>query len=180
MNSAPKKSNLGNALTPPSVVFSNRSLQDSIWATPEKRSTVSDKTPTQKDYGQREAKGARTRYEHISMEDALCSNQAERAGREKLRVFERKDMGLAGTFLTFPVSEKRISTSPWLDGTLQASKNGHAFHLRRRRSYPRLRHSVLAWWAGVEQEQTTGGVLPTEPEAPPEFEEHRFDFGILN
>ncbi|KAK2466723.1 hypothetical protein APHAL10511_000981 [Amanita phalloides] len=129
---------------------SNRSLQDSIWATPK---PFEDKTPTQKTHSQLVS------LLPSSDSNDFCSNQAERRTKEptlqeKIQAFERKSMGI----------------SPWFDGAFQLANNGHT-RLRRHRSFPRLRNSVLAWWAGV-QEQDSFGELPKEPDVASDFEEH--------
>lgn len=136
--------------------LSNRSLNDSIWATPTKMFIESDKTPTQKSYSQKMNQVQVQRGAPLN-EDELCSNQAVRAEKsnleEKMKAFERKNMGI----------------SPCLAGSLQVPQTGP--RMRRNRSYPRLRHSVLTWWAGVEEDQAAGQEPPTEPQNRSDLEE---------
>ncbi|PFH54131.1 hypothetical protein AMATHDRAFT_422 [Amanita thiersii Skay4041] len=142
-------------------LVSNRTLQDSIWATPKKTSADdNDKTPVQRRNSPRhikkDTKAPRICDEgkgNIGGED-LCSNKAkptlkELTLKEKIRAFELKNMGIY----------------PWLDGMFRGPNTGvRSSHLRRQRSYPGLRHTVLAWWAQVEQEQSTGVIPPNDPE----------------
>ncbi|KAF8350495.1 hypothetical protein F5887DRAFT_303300 [Amanita rubescens] len=138
--------------------LSNRSLQDSIWAKPSP-SKDKDKTPTRNTYTQIKPKELRAEYKQSPPNDDLCSNQAVRyleepTLQEKMKSFERKTVG----------------TLPCIDGAFEPPKNVRS-RLRRHRSSPRLRHSVLTWWAGVEQ-QGASGELPRELDEAPEFEEH--------
>ncbi|KAF8727281.1 hypothetical protein AX14_007411 [Amanita brunnescens Koide BX004] len=135
---------------------SNRSLQDSIWATP---TPSIDKTPTRNTYIRKKSQEVRAEHTQSSSIVNLSSNRAERYPEEstlqdKMKAFERKNMG----------------TLPWFDGAFQPPKDGRS-RLRRHRSYPRLRHSVLTWWAGVEQENASGAP-PREADQVSEFEEH--------
>ncbi|KAM6500308.1 hypothetical protein JOM56_003322 [Amanita muscaria] len=148
----PSQSSIGEGSIPPTNSGTNRSLNDSIWATPTKTSIEFDKTPTQKSYSQK--------MNQVQVQrggNELCSNQAVRAEKpnleEKMKAFERKNMGI----------------SPCLAGSLQVPQNGP--RVRRNRSYPRLRHSVLTWWAGVEQDQAAGQEPPTESQNRSDLEE---------
>ncbi|KAF8633832.1 hypothetical protein AX15_001209 [Amanita polypyramis BW_CC] len=143
---------------------SNRSLQNSIWAMPRIESPYMDKTPILKTHHQkeqREAKGIRAKYRRPLESNDLCSNQAEHhveelTLQEKMSAFEWKNIGIPSRF----------------ESVFQPL-NGGPPSLDRHRSYPKLRHSVLAWWAGVEQEKVSGE-LPKEPDATSDFEEYRF------